>query len=146
MARKNTKNEPTAVPMVSSNESMVVGAPEANPYSDEFRAVKPKKTYKDFQEQPFVAEQVEAASDGFDIDHDPLVVAAASNDRRQLLIALRDKLARSIAVCNSGRDIASMSLNLNKISKELSEMPDPDAAADDPVEQLRAKVQAKQSE
>ena len=54
-----------------------------------------------------------------------LVSAAASGDRRKTLEALRDKLAASVADCESGRDVAALSKRLMEVMKELDALPVP---------------------
>ena len=54
-----------------------------------------------------------------------LVSAAASGDRRKTLEALRDKLAGSVAECESGRDVAALSKRLMEVMKELDALPAP---------------------
>lgn len=65
--------------------------------------------------------------------------AAASNDRRQTLIALRDKLASTIDACESGRDIAALSKRLMEVMGELDALPNPNAEKS-PVRAARARV------
>jgi len=84
------------------------------------------------------------------VAHDPLVVAARSGDRRLLLEALRDRLAIALVNCNSGRDIAAMSRNLNIISRELDDIYAAENAATDAeddnfsIENMRRYAQAVQ--
>ena len=68
-----------------------------------------------------------------------LTNAAASNDRRSILVALRDKLARTIDECGSGRDIAALSKRLMEVCAELESMPDPDEKKN-PVQTARARA------
>ena len=56
-----------------------------------------------------------------------LTSAAASGDRKSTLIALRDKVARTIDECESGRDMAALSKRLMEIMDELDAMPDESA-------------------
>ena len=51
--------------------------------------------------------------------------AAATNNRRDTLMALRDKLAFAIESCESGRDIAALSKRLMEVIGELDALPDP---------------------
>ncbi len=53
-----------------------------------------------------------------------LVTAAKSGDKRQTLIALRDKLAETIQNCDSGRDMASNSKRLMEVMAEIETLPD----------------------
>ena len=55
-----------------------------------------------------------------------LVRAAASGSRRDVLEALRDKLAASIQDCDSGRDVAALSKRLMEVMGELEALPRPD--------------------
>lgn len=68
--------------------------------------------------------------------------AAAGNNRRDTLIALRDKLARTIDECESGRDIAALSKRLMEVMGELDALPDPNKAAN-PVQSARRKVRSR---
>jgi len=54
-----------------------------------------------------------------------LVDAAASGDKRETLIALRDILANTIQNCESGRDMASNTKRLMEVMAELEALPDP---------------------
>jgi len=65
--------------------------------------------------------------------------SAASNDRRETLIALRDKLARTIDECESGRDIAALSKRLMEVMAELDALPDPNRGKN-PVRAARARA------
>lgn len=55
--------------------------------------------------------------------------AVATNDRRETLVALRDTLAATIDVCESGRDIAALSKRLMEVIAEIDALPDPAAEA-----------------
>ena len=65
--------------------------------------------------------------------------AAKNNDRREMLEALRDKLARSIDACESGRDIAALSKRLIEVAAELDALPNPNKAKN-PVQLAREKA------
>ena len=54
-----------------------------------------------------------------------LVSAAKCGSRRDVLEALRDKLAASIQECESGRDVAALSKRLMEVMGELDAMPKP---------------------
>ena len=54
-----------------------------------------------------------------------LIEAAKSGDKRETLIALRDKLAETIQNCDSGRDMASNSKRLMEVMAEIDALPDP---------------------
>ena len=56
-----------------------------------------------------------------------LVKAAKSGNRRETLEALRDKIAASIADCESGRDVAALSKRLMEVMGELDALPKPKA-------------------
>ena len=64
--------------------------------------------------------------------------AVRSNDRRDALVALRDKIAATIDGTDSGRDIAALSKRLMEVMREIDALPDPEAEAD-PVEAARRK-------
>lgn len=52
-----------------------------------------------------------------------LVSAAKCGSRRDVLEALRDKLAASIQDCESGRDVAALSKRLMEVMGELDALP-----------------------
>lgn len=52
-----------------------------------------------------------------------LIEAARSGNRRKTLEALRDKLAESVAFCDSGRDVAALSKRLMEVMDELDSLP-----------------------
>ena len=54
-----------------------------------------------------------------------LLKAAKSGDKRETLIALRDKIAETIENSDSGRDIAANSKRLMEVMAEIDELPDP---------------------
>jgi hypothetical protein len=60
-----------------------------------------------------------------------VAAAAASGDGRQLLLALRDEVARAITEGCAARDLASLSRRLIEISRELAEL-DVQRAAEEP--------------
>ena len=51
--------------------------------------------------------------------------AAQTEDRRETLIVLRDKLADAIDNCNSGRDLAALSRRFIDVMDEVRSMRDP---------------------
>lgn len=55
-----------------------------------------------------------------------LIEAAKSGNKRDTLIALRDKLAETIDKCESGRDMAANSKRLMEVMAELELLPDPE--------------------
>ena len=67
-----------------------------------------------------------------------LTAAAATGSRREVLTALRDKLAYTIENCESGRDVAALSRRLIDVVAELDSMPD-EGAALNPLQAARAK-------
>ena len=67
--------------------------------------------------------------------------AAKLNDHRELLVALRTKLAVTLDNCESGRDIAALSKRLVEVDAELAALPDPDKAKN-PVQLAREKVRS----
>lgn len=68
-----------------------------------------------------------------------LVSAAKSGDKRETLIALRDKLAETIQNCESGRDMAANSKRLMEVMTELEKMPDPETIKVSKHDRLKAK-------
>lgn len=52
------------------------------------------------------------------------VDAVQSNDRRDALVALRDKIAATIDGTDSGRDIAALSKRLMEVMAEIDGLPD----------------------
>lgn len=68
-----------------------------------------------------------------------LVDAAASGDKRQTLIALRDILAETIQNCESGRDMASNTKRLMEVMAELESLPDPAVKKVSKHDRLKAK-------
>ena len=54
-----------------------------------------------------------------------LVKAAKSGSKRDTLEALRDKIAASIADCESGRDVAALSKRLMEVMNEIDALPKP---------------------
>jgi hypothetical protein len=54
-----------------------------------------------------------------------LTEAAKSGNKRETLIALRDKIAETIENCESGRDMAANSKRLMEVMAELEALPDP---------------------
>ena len=68
--------------------------------------------------------------------------AAATNSRRDTLVALRDKLAVAIESCDSGRDIAALSKRLMEVMGELDALPDP-SAGKNPARRMREMVKSR---
>lgn len=54
-----------------------------------------------------------------------LTDAVKSGDKRETLIALRDRIAETIDNCESGRDMAANSKRLMEVISELETLPDP---------------------
>ena len=118
--------------------------PEGAPFEDDFFT---DKKFDSMVEKAMASTTTETMADPDEhntVDANPLVQAARSGDRRALLEALRDHLAVSLATCTSGRDTAALARNLNIVSKELTEMGDPNASENDPLEIMRKKVKDKQ--
>ncbi len=72
-----------------------------------------------------------------------LVEAAKSGNKRETLIALRDKLAYTIQNCDSGRDMASNSKRLMEVMSELEQLPDPEAKKESKHDRLKKKREAR---
>lgn len=72
-----------------------------------------------------------------------LVEAAKSGNKRETLIALRDKLAQTIQDCDSGRDMASNSKRLMEVMAELEQLPDPEAKKESKHDRLKKKREAR---
>ena len=72
-----------------------------------------------------------------------LVEAAKSGNKRETLIALRDKLAYTIQNCDSGRDMASNSKRLMEVMSELEQLPDPEAQKESKHDRLKKKREAR---
>ena len=68
-----------------------------------------------------------------------LIDAAASGNKRETLIALRDILAKTIQNCESGRDMASNTKRLMEVMEELETLPDPKAKRVSKHDRLKAK-------
>lgn len=65
-----------------------------------------------------------------------LTQAAKSGNRRKLLETLRDELAKSIEMTESGRDIAALTRRLLEVTSELDGLPDESAGPDELDEAL----------
>lgn len=74
-----------------------------------------------------------------------LVEAAKSGNKRDTLIALRDKLAETIDNCESGRDMAANSKRLMEVMAELEAMPDPTAKKESKHDRLKRKSENRKS-
>ena len=68
-----------------------------------------------------------------------LTEAAKSGNKRDTLIALRDKLAETIENCESGRDMAANSKRLMEVMAELEAIPDPTKAKVSKHDRLKSK-------
>lgn len=68
-----------------------------------------------------------------------LVDAVKSGNKRETLIALRDKIAETIENCDSGRDMASNSKRLMEVIAELEALPDPNAKTVSKHDRLKQK-------
>ena len=69
-----------------------------------------------------------------------LLEAAQSGDKRETLVALRDKLAATIEVCDSGRDMAANSKRLMEVIAEIEAI---DAEAEKERKRIEAAMQQK---
>lgn len=70
-----------------------------------------------------------------------LVSAAASGNTRDMLTALRGKLAVSIDTCESGRDLAALSKRIMEVQAEIDSLPS-DKPKETPLSRARAKIGA----
>ena len=68
-----------------------------------------------------------------------LITAAKSGNKRETLIALRDKLAATIQNCDSGRDMASNSKRLMEVMAEIEALPDEKAVKISKHDRLKRK-------
>lgn len=69
---------------------------------------------------------------------------AIKGDYRETLLALRDKLARSIDTSTQARDTASLSRNLQLVLKEINELPTPEkSVSDEFAEKSKARRKSK---
>lgn len=66
--------------------------------------------------------------------------AAATGDRRETLIAMRDRIAQTIDSTESGRDVAALTKRLMEVMEEIDSMPDPAADAASPLDRARRKA------
>lgn len=69
-----------------------------------------------------------------------LVAAAARNDRRAILVALRDTLSAAIESTGSGRDVAALSKRLMEVIAEIDSLPDDAGAGASAVQRNRARA------
>lgn len=72
-----------------------------------------------------------------------LIEAAKSGNKRETLIALRDKLAETIEKCESGRDMAANTKRLMEVMAELETMPDPNAKKISKHDRLKNKIESR---
>lgn len=70
-----------------------------------------------------------------------LIEAAKSGNKRDTLIALRDKLAETIEKCESGRDMAANTKRLMEVMAELEAMPDPKVKKLSKHDRLKNKIE-----
>ena len=70
--------------------------------------------------------------------------AARSGDRRATLEALRDLIAKQLATCESGRDVAALSKRLMEVMGELDALPDPKAEKN-PAQLARERARSRAS-
>lgn len=63
-----------------------------------------------------------------------LLKAVQSEDRRNALVELRDKIAATIELCESGRDMASLSKRLIEVMDEVDALDAAQAEARNPLQ------------
>ena len=68
-----------------------------------------------------------------------LTDAAKSGNKRDTLIALRDKIAATIDNCESGRDMAANSKRQMEVMAEIDALPEPAAEKQSAHDKLKAK-------
>lgn len=78
----------------------------------------------------------------------PRKVSTAARDgtRRDTLIALRNRLAKQIDACDSGRDLAALSKRLMDVMAEIDSMPDPDEKGASPIDNARERMARRASQ
>lgn len=92
---------------------------------------------------PVLPNPFDSASDNT-ADAPTIAEAAATGDHLQTLIALRDKLARSLDMSTQARDTASLARNLQLVLKEIDGMPKPEVSvADEFAEKSKARRKSK---
>lgn len=67
---------------------------------------------------------------------------ARNGDRRESLIALRDRLAQAIDSCQSLRDLAALANRFQTVLAEIDQL-EPRAEAENPLAELRARRAAR---
>lgn len=72
-----------------------------------------------------------------------VLTAVQTNDEREVLVALRNNIAKRIDECESGRDLAALSKRLMEVVDRLKTLPNPDENELNPVQAARARVEAR---
>lgn len=72
-----------------------------------------------------------------------LTDAVKSNQKRESLIALRDKIAETISTTESGRDIAALSKRLIEVMDAIESMPDQNSKSTSVFAKARREVTRK---
>lgn len=70
-----------------------------------------------------------------------LLEAAKSGNKRETLLALRDKIAATIENCESGRDMAANSKRLMEVMAEIEALPDPKETKTSKHDRLKEKLE-----
>lgn len=68
-----------------------------------------------------------------------LIEAAKSGNKRDTLIALRDRLAEIIESCESGRDVAANSKRLMEVMQEIEALPEEQEITSSRFDRLKKK-------
>lgn len=76
----------------------------------------------------------------------PLVEEVASGDRRRALVALRDRLAGDLDVCESARDVGTLAARLADVLEQIDALPNrAEVSAADEIAARRASRRASPS-
>ena len=67
-----------------------------------------------------------------------LLSAAKSEDKRRMLVALRDKIASTIEACESGRDMAALSKRLMEVVEEIEGLDSVESPEKNPLQAAQA--------
>lgn len=68
-----------------------------------------------------------------------LIEAAKSGNKRDTLVALRDRLAEIIESCESGRDVAANSKRLMEVMQEIEALPEEQETTSSRFDRLKKK-------
>ena len=71
--------------------------------------------------------------------------AAKTGNRRDLLVAIRDNIARTLDSTTSGRDTAALTKRLIEVADEIAELDALSAAKDTPLKRAQAKAKAERA-